>query len=388
MHNLTNLPIPHNKEGVALVKEQQKKISIFFGSMGQNRVKGHAKSPHKRSMRALHHAGFQVVIFDETRTSLVSPCDCNAKAVPFAKVERKKPDGEIVQVETKAVLKCSSCGQIYGRDIMACLNGLKIVQSIIAGNGRPDIYRKGQQFSAGIPPTQEELVKEVEQDEEATIAFLEQQMDEESKKNKKTKQTKKETKSTSKKKKKQKLEEVEKTTTTTTKRQKQEEEEEQEEPAAPPVYLIPARASRTSFKRSGVRKTRSNADPVDLQIEQATSKLNFYKTRKHFCNIGDETELKQSVEEFESHKKQVNTERKRRRKENYRGFVPQEKPRKDKQRNYKPWKPFRERQPQPQTVYVEPPNRLQVIIPEFKSVRLQQQREAKAKAKQAQSGKS
>ncbi len=95
-------------------------------------------------------AGFDVLLLDEYKTSKVCP-DCERETVEtFKRRENPKPwRNDVVTVH--GLLRCQSefcqqsCGhesRLWNRDFVATLNQKSIVESMLAGEGRPGRFQR------------------------------------------------------------------------------------------------------------------------------------------------------------------------------------------------------------------------------------------------------
>ena len=125
---------------------------IGFGNYGSAHMRGIEPVKGKGFRKTLRHAGYEVFLVDEFRTSkMCSDCGkAGGECKTFSKRKEKKSKRESeTKVETKKIerlvhglLRCQACLKIWNRDVNASTNICKIALLELKGGIRPDYLRR------------------------------------------------------------------------------------------------------------------------------------------------------------------------------------------------------------------------------------------------------
>src|SRR3972149_2687634 len=121
-----------------------KETIVIIGDFDKKEnMKGKEPTINRKIRKLFREYGYKTCQINEFRTSLL--CNkCEHKVENFHWRESQKPKNKGEQILVWGLVRCTniSCSLIMNRDKNACRNMYKIVESVLAGNGRPVNYRR------------------------------------------------------------------------------------------------------------------------------------------------------------------------------------------------------------------------------------------------------
>jgi transposase len=124
------------------INDTNQKTLIGFGDWLQidGFVKGHRKAPLHKTIRVLRKYA-KLVFVDEYNISQMCSCCCEGVKMERAKLA-KTVDGEIRNVSCYKVLKCTTCNDLWNRDVNASRNIFMAFRNQLLGQERPSHIRR------------------------------------------------------------------------------------------------------------------------------------------------------------------------------------------------------------------------------------------------------